>query len=595
MTLAARLGQAWSDLTSGERAEPQRPTESAMSASDFYGADSGRGGGGMILNGAKSRAGLGGASALWGLDYEALRNRSRRVKWESTEAESLVTRLIDNIIGTGLSVQSSPIWELLEPKADAKDEELQERRHKIKRDIEVRHNLYLNSTEPDATRTRSGYGLQDFEAQCLFWDGEVFKVYRYSDDQQRMSPLYFQFYSPAQIVQPSDASMVQAAKARGNVIKYGIEMDSDGQEVAIYVADVVQDTYASGIEVTNPTVLTGKTTRIPFFGPSGRRFVSHPKITDEPGQVRGTPLLANVIHELMKITDATVAELEAMVLNALFAVWIKPSDKAPSSMPTGVGKPGQPQPAGASTKVDDAGNTTFLRPGVMFPKLKAGETLESFDSARPNLNVTEFMARIAGGIAAAKGMAPEFMALKFDTAYTAARAAVLATWVKIEKWRDTIDIQSIGLEFRAWFIEEVNAKRLKVPGFGKSAILTEAWLNHKLLGSSMPSLDPLKEVNAVEKRMQLGHTTGEAEAMKYNGSDFTENVARQKIENEELAEARGPLDAMKGGQLPLGFDAPDPEDDAPEQGDDPEAPGYVPEMDPKSPDFDPEYTKGDAK
>lgn len=597
MTLTERIGKAWSTLT-----ESSPRQEKALTPNQYYGPDSPGGGGGMILNGSKSRGGLGPASSFFGLDHLALRDRSRRVRWESTEAEKLVTRLVENVIGTGLSVQSSPIWELLEPSSKRKakpapmpgqepeEDADSERRHMIKRDIEVRHNLYLNSTEPDSTRTRSGYNLQNFEASCLFWDGEVFKVYRYSDDPRRMSPLYFQFYLPEQVIQPTNASEIEAAKARGNCICEGIELTPEGEEVAIYVVTDVSGWGIGGqsqIEALYGANYSTKTTRIPFFGESGRRFVSHPKLTDLPGQVRGVPLLANVIHELMKITDGTVAELEALVLNALFAVWIKPSDKVGSSMPTGVGRPtGSSVSGNSSTHVDDQGNTTFLRPGIMFPKLKPGESLESFDSARPNLNVTEFMSRIAGGVAAAKGMAPEFANLKFDTAYTAARAAVLATWVKVEIWRDIIDVQSVGLEFRAWFIEEFNAKRIKAPGFGKSGILTEAWLNHKLLGSSMPSLDPLKEANAVSLRTELGHTTGEAEAMKYNGSDFTENVARQKVENEDLAEARAPLNLQAPSQgslfAPDGMDMP--------QGDDPNAPNYEPKMDPNAPEYDPNYT-----
>lgn len=577
MTLTDRILGAWSSLTG--QAAPARQ-EKAITSREYYGPDNGQGGGFSGFGGAKSPGALGSAyNKFSGLDHEALRNRSRIAKWESTQAEGIVGRLVDNIIGTGLSVQAAPIWELIEPKADLEDEATSERRHKVKRDIEVRHNLYLNSTEPDATGCRSGYNLQAFEAEALFWDGEVFKVFRYDGDPGRMNPLYFQFYLPEQVCDPGTAE-IAAARARGNKICEGIELTPAGREVAIFVTE----------DPLRPVA----TIRIPFFSDDGkRRFVAHPKITDKPGQVRGTPLLANTLHELTKITDAQVAELEAMVLNALFAVWKRPSDKAPTgAAPGGIGKPtgSNPQP-GAAIRVDNSGTTTFARPGIMFPALKAGESLESFETNRPNLNVTAFIDQIMTGIASAKGLSVEMLQLKFNTAYTAARAAMLQTWVKIEMWRDILDSQSVGLAYRAWFQEEVEAGRIRAKGFGKSPLLTNAWLNHSLLGSSMPSIDPLKEVSAVEKRLELGHTTGEREAMKYNGSDFTENTARQKVENEDLAEARGPLE-MKNvtpAQGLLGFDGPS----------DPKKPANStplnPKNDPKSPEYDPNFDDSNAE
>lgn len=555
------------------------PTLSPMSMtpSEHYGSDNGRSSGGFLLNGGKYPGALSTLTGHHHLDYDALRNRSRMAKWDSTQAEAIVGRLVDNIIGTGLSIQAAPIWELIEPKADQSDSEISERRHKAKRDIEVRHNLYLNSTEPDATGTRSGYNLQKFEAEALFWDGELFKVSRYSADPGRMSPLYHQYYSPEQVCNPGSVD-IAAAKARGNTVHCGIELTKDGREVAIFVTE----------DPMKPVA----TIRIPFFDETPgvknpRRFVSHPKLTDKPGQVRGVPLLANVLHQLTKITDAEVAEIEAMVLNALYAVWLKPSDKAPSGPPQGMGKAsvgGSTNP-GQSTRTDESGNTTFLKPGIMFPRIKAGESLESFDTKRPNLNVVAFNDMIMTGIAASKGLSVEMMKLQYNTSFVAARAAVQATWVKVEMWRDQIDVQSIGQDYRSWFIEEVNARRIKAPGFGKSPVLTEAWLNHKLLGASMPVLNPVQEVSAIKMRTELGHTTGEREAMVFNGSDYTENVARQKVENYELAEARAPLDAPKPAQLALPFD--NSQDNKPSA--DPKSPNYEPKMDPNSPEFDPNY------
>lgn len=542
----------------------------ATTSTDYYGPDGNRVNSRMTITGAKFQGGMsnsGHYDSTAYLDHDALRNRSRLAHWETPQARSLTGRKTDNAVGAGLSLQASPIWELLEPKATDNEEDLK-RRHKWKRDTELRFHLWANSHESDATGRNSFYWLQYFELMNRDRDGETFIVLKYSGNPNRMSPLSLQFYLPEQVVNPGSVE-INAAKARGNKVECGIELTMSGEEVAIFVCE----------DPMKPAQIV----RIPFFGDTGRRFVIHTALIDSVGRIRGIPSIAPYVHELQKITDASVSELEAMVVNAMFAV----------QHLTEAGSSKGDNPAAALAKrrqnsgaQDDQGKGISNFPGLLLNPA-AGNKLESFDTKRPNLNVSEFIRNVFKQVAAAEGVGIAVTEMEHNASYSAARGALLQFWTKIEIIRDQGASQFWNLIYEAWFREEVSARRIQAKGFGKSPLLTASWLNCFWLGSSMPSINPLPEVQAVKMRQELGHTTGQREAMKYNGSDFTENVAIQGTENEGLAKARAPIDAAKNGQLPLDFSTPEPNT---KPSADPSSPNYEPKIDPAAPEYDPNYT-----
>lgn len=576
-----------------ETSEAPRQERAGLTASNYYGPNGAGSGGYMTMTGAKFPGGMGNYKSAYALDHQALRDRSRMAYWESTQARALLGRKRENVIGTGLSPQSSPIWEFIN-KDDPEDEDVQAARHEWKRSTDARFMLWANSHEPDSAGKRNLWEKQQLEQLARMLDGEVFLVLRYDDNPRRMSPLKIQAYTPDQIVQPTGASEIEAAKARGNCIHHGIEMTEEGEEVAVYIRAMAPTANNQQIETIYPLGYGSQTTRIPYFGDSGRRFVIHSMNVENEQQIRGTPLLSGVLHELRKITDAQVAELEAMVINALFAVWVKPGPDANATRLTaGMTK--------SSASSADPGPSRTNAPGIIVQNLKASEEVQSFDTKRPNLNVQEFIRGVMKNVSASMSTPISVAEMEHNASYSAARGALLQFWTGVEIERDNAVSQVWNLVREAWFTEEVMANRIKAPGFkGKSPVIKAAWLNCGWLGSQMPSLDAEKDARAADLRIAQGALTREKNAMQYNNSDFTENVARLSIENEDLAEANAPMMALEKGQLGLNFG-----DDAPkgasEMGTtatnapsgDPTSDNYEPKMDPKSPEYDPNFTPED--
>ena len=521
------------------------PKASYLSQGDYYQQ---QGGGFSSISGGKFRGALSKVPTLFQLSPEFVRDRARRCYFESPQARALVNRLADFVIGNGLSYQAAPVWEIIDGMGDPSDA-AQKKRYKTKRDLDLRFAMWAGSHEPDACDEKTFYELQREEFINCLVDGETITVMRYSDDPNRMSPISLQFYMPEQLCNPKGYD-----PTAGVHISNGIETDEAGREIALWLKppgnNSFQDTvtlsggaYAGG----NPQVGTAEPVRFPVRSASGRRFVIHHKM---PGAVS---MLAPYVHEFQKMDDARLAELEAMILNALFALWVEPGPDAKGTAI--VDKLKQAGAKDQSSRPDNTSatlNQTF-KGAMVAPSLKPGEKFNSFKTERPNLNVQEFNRNLYKGIASAEGVGVETAEMQYNSSYTAAVAAGKAFWVRVEIDRDETASQWLGLIHESWFVLEIAAGRIKTKGFGDSPLIRRAWLNAIWLGSSMPILDPFKEALAVEKRLTMGHTTGEREAMKYNNSDFNENVRQLDSEWEKLADARAPIAALelKGGQLAL--------------------------------------------
>ena len=460
-------------------------------------------------------------------DIEKLRDASRAAYWDSMQARGIVGRFNDTVICDGLHLEYRPFWKFLEGNAGLNDKEKQ---NEIISEVESRFYLWMNSKEVDASERMNGFELQGYQYLNQCRDGETFVIFRYSSNEKRMSPLSLQYILPEQVSTPGSRSVIDLAKINGNRIEDGIEIDKNGKAVAIYVTDAFYTEHQ----------------RIPFFG-KDRRFILHPMVYDIIGSVRGNPILSPVIHELKKITDYEVAEIQAAVGNAIFAAFIKPSAEKDASKLLKAGAINKNGTDTASESTTDRDYGKFNTPGLFVQGLKAGETLESFDTKRPNTNFGGFLKDVTKHISASLGLPIEILEESFNANYSASRASLLLFWNRVNKERASFQSQFLIPIFEAWIKEEIKAKRINLPGFGKSPAIDAAWLSCSFVGRNLPSIDPQKEATAVDTRIAAGLTTREREAQNYNGSDFEDNVAKLKIENQKLQEANTNINNANGG------------------------------------------------
>lgn len=478
-------------------------------------------------------------------DPAVIRERARVVYRESTIAHGIVTRLVDTVVNTGLTWESSPTWDHI-PTAPTDESQ----RYTITREIEQLWRAWVQSSESDITGRLSFGQLQRLAYRTELVDGEVVAILRYLNSPDRISPVAIQLINADQICTPWGPEQKQI-EDRGGKIEDGVEFDSTGREVAVWVQ---QD-------------LGKKHERIPYTGPrSGRRFVVRSGNFEAVGQSRGLPELDAVVYELSRLTEYDIAELEGMVASsALLAAIEIDKDAAVSGKKPGV----RPNVPVSETDTKRDGDTAYGintqdvgKFAIVMNNLEPGQTMKLFQNNRPASNfdafVKSFVTRIAGGLGMPFSVAMQI----FQSSYSASRAEILFYWLNVNRRRDDFINGFLKPIYEAVFTEWVRAGELSATGYLADKKIRRAWLGGTWNGVSMPQVDPMKEVNAVEKRIELGHTTGEREAKVHNGSDYRENIERLRTENQLRAEVNAPLNPA-----PIATD-PDTDDDSGNDNDD---------------------------
>jgi lambda family phage portal protein len=459
-----------------------------------------------------SRAGL-------HMDYAQIRAQAREIYGESTIAQGIVKRFVDTIVNTGLTFESKPQWDLI-PNAPEDPEE----RYNISKKIEQMFDLFAAGFDADITRQNTFYNLQRLEEQLYQVEGETFFIIRYLSDPSRISPVALQMIDPDQVVNPYGFQAESVTK-RGGKIRDGIEFDREGVAIAIYVTDGI------GAEPV----------RVPFFSPYGtRRFVIHRANRETAGQVRGMSEIQSVAYELNRLTEYEIAEMEAVLNSSLIMATVEAqAGVAPGKGP----KLNRAGPViKRSSKGPEPGTHETVRMGskaLMINNIYPGYTMKPWSPTRPNQNYEQFVIAHESRVTARFGMPHSVFRMMFDSSYTAARAEAHFFFYNVDVRRSDSAGGFLNLVFEAWFTEAVRRGDISAPGFTQSEIIKRAWLSGSWNGIVRLSVDPAKELGAVEKALDRNLTTGQREAKIHNGSDFRENV-RRRAEEKKLESESNP-------------------------------------------------------
>lgn len=454
------------------------------------------------------------------IDYVRIREQSRSAWIDSVQVRAIINRIVESAVNTGLYPEPKPIYEFVAPELDAED------RSDWERSVWHRFDLWARSTDASADKSMTFYKLQQEAMIRKLIDGEVLIIIRYLQDADRINPVAMQILDPDQLATPFEGSAATEAGERGNHIYDGIECDQFGAPVAYHIKDSV----------------TNRFTRIPVRGPeTGRLFVLHTTTPAFPGDKRGASILSPVLHELSKITDYSVAEIQAAVVNASIAAWVEPSADQDSSRPLSGVQRRDMATSNIAQQPDPPTMGEIRNAGVFVQNLKAGEKLHSYDTRRPNVNFDSFLSAVMKHIAASLSIPVEVLQMTFNQNYSASRASLLLFWNAVKTWRADLESWLLNPIYQQWLQEEINAGNVSAPGFG-SVTGRRAWSRSNWIGINHPSIDPLKEANAATVRIREGLTTRDREAAAYNGSDFDDNVNELIVENRQLAEATWDLD-----------------------------------------------------
>lgn len=464
-----------------------------------------------------------------------LRQRSRMLYMAAPVATSAVRTVRTNVVGTGVvprpRVDASALGMTDEEAAAWGDAALREFR------------LWANDRRAcDALGLSDFWEMQQVAVQAWLMSGDAFAlVSRHKASALRPYTLRLRLVEADRVCTPWESGATHGREAsrvppmavttgrnpdNGNLIYDGVEISGTGEVVAYWLCS------HHPFETPDDETAT-EFRRVPAVGSkTGLPNVLHMMEAERPDQYRGVPYLAQAIEPLLQVRRYTTAELEAAVIQASFSAFVKTEDPTDNPFNEVGDGTGAPDPAAS-----DDPSEYEIGPGTINYMLP-GEDVVFGDPSRPNSGFDAFVTSMATQVGAALEIPADLLLKKFNSSYSASRAALLEAWKAFRMRRSWLVSDFCRPVWELFVSEAVVNGRLEAPGFFTDPVRRAAYLRCEWIGPSQGQLDPTKEINAELTAVSAGITTREAAAERINGSDWDDNVRRLARENEALASAQ---------------------------------------------------------
>jgi lambda family phage portal protein len=314
-----------------------------------------------------------------------------------------------------------------------------------------------------------------------------------------------------------------------NEIRLGIEVDEWGRAIAYWLFEshpgdiwnVRGNSYYSRPVPANDI--------IHIFNRAGFR----------PGQTRGVPALHAAILKARNLLGFEESELIKARIQACVTAFVE--SEYSDAEPLGTDDQGYP--------------LKELFPGAI-EYLDPGQKIAPFDPSSPNPNAPAFIKHFQRAIARVLGMSSYAVTGDLsDANYSSLREGKLSEWRRVKIMRDQLATDFCAPVFRRWLDAAAMSGFVALPPDYESN--HHRYCQCQWFGSPMPWVDPMKDIGAIEKEIQIGLTTQKRELAK-RGVDF-EDWCAEKQQEKEILERYG-LDAPMAGNDPQPEMKPEEED-----------------------------------
>lgn len=477
-------------------------------------------------------------------DYGALRARSWQAYLESEIAQIAINRFVTWVIGEGLKLQSEPEQKVLAAAGINVD------RNKFSEIVEAYYSIYADSRYADHARMSTKNELAREALKNALIGGDVLVVLRMEETGPTI-----QLIDGFHVRYPYGGNEISAPILKnGNRIEHGIELSPSNEHIAYYVA---KRGYTNEYErIPARAEESGLLMAFMVYG-LRYRLDNH----------RGLPLLSVVLETIKKLErykEATVGSAEERQKIAYFIEHgIASSEIDPNIQQLARLHGDDPD----KNPVDDFGNEMAAKITATTNKqafnLGLDQTIKALES-KNELYFKDFYTVNMDIVYACVGIPPNVAMGKYDDNFSASRAA-------IQDWAHTLKVTrklfSNAFEkpvYSFWMHMAIFQGAIQAAGFLKaflqgSWMIIESYLRARFVGTNVPHIDPLKEVEAV--RLKLGDTgaslpltTLEAATEELGGGGSDENMEQYAKELEESKK--------------LGIEVPVPEIAAPVKGKD---------------------------
>lgn len=410
-------------------------------------------------------------------------------------ARAAATRIRTNVVGSGVVPHPAVDRRILGLTEEQADE--------LNQQIATEWRLWAeNPLECDMEGTLDFYGIQSLVEISAFLCGDTFVLTPFESRPGTIYELKMQQIDAARVSNPY-------GNTETRTLCDGVLMTDTGLPIKYYVRDSHPDDviqYAGGNiwqEVSVWGTETGKRRAFHIFNDK-----------DQIGKIRGTPGLACILEPLQTLEQYSRAELTAAVVSAMFTVFLK-KDKDGFTAAGDLSKAFANQDNRTDVRREEGTSVLQMAPGAILD-LDQGEEPVFADPSRPNAGYDPFFLSVVTQMGAALEMPVDELMLRYQSSYTAARAAMLQAYRMYLVRRDHRKQQFYEPAFSLWFDESVARGRIKVSNYADPA-RRAAYTQAIWTGPAKGQMDELKEAQAAGERIKAGISNKTIETAQSSG------------------------------------------------------------------------------
>jgi len=454
------------------------------------------------------------------LDYQLLRARSWQSFIESDVVQNVIKKYCLWIVGPGLKLQSQPNEYILGKKgiSDTKtfiqDSENQFRLH-----------ARMNGSSYSGMDTLHGLAAEALKNAILAGDCLILQRFEGNKVTTELIDGYH-------IQTPIISEFHDQAKAIGNEIKEGVEINKKGTHIAFYISQ--RDLSYKRIVARGAS---GRVKAWLFYG------MKH-KIND----VRGMSLLTAILETSAKMDRYKDAALGTAEENSKIPYTIEHNQFSTGEDPQVqqfLAAAGKNRPVAPETKSYDDCNLMATKIAQTTSKqtynMPIGSTVKR-NSWASDINFGEFFGVNIDIIYATIGIPAEVAMEKFGGSYSGSRAA-LKSWEYTMVTEREVKVRKYFYQptYTYWLDINILQNNVSAPGYlkaiqEKDEMTLEAYRDSRFIGATVPHIDPVKEVMAERKKLGSSFdnyplTTAEQASENLNTGDYEQTI--KKAENEK--------------------------------------------------------------
>lgn len=352
---------------------------------------------------------------------------------------------------------------------------------------------------PDVTGELQWTQLQRLVCRCWLRDGEVLAQHldglRPDLDHGTRVPYSLELIE-------ADLLPLDKTDAAAGIVQ-GVEKDAWGRPRAYHL---YRQHPGDGLRY----VLSADTKRVP-----AERLL-HLKLVDRLRQTRGVSVFASVMRRLDDLKDYEDSERVAARIAAAMAVAIKRSPELYD---------------GNASALPASGAREFaIAPGMVWDNLAPGESVEPIVASRPNPALEPFVNDQVRRIAAGTGASYSTLAKRYDGTYSAQRQELVEAYAAYGALQDEFIAQFVMPVWRRFVaIAQATGRLGDLPRALDLARLDDADYRSPV----MPWIDPLKEVEAAERRIaaRLRSRAQEIRAIGGDPADVREQIKTERAQD----------------------------------------------------------------